>query len=481
MKTIYKNLITGIIVIVGILIAWLLFWFFGQNKALTLTSVPVKNGNISQQINLTGQVKASQGVDLAFETQGKIVANYVKVGDRIYAGQALVAIDSSLLQAQLNQAQAQLGTLDLNTVENKNLAAIQSLYATALSAAQKSVSTAKDILLTSTDIQYAHFSDSTANNIALANAKEKAITSLLGQPGSGSWTSTAISQLNGGAFGLIQNAINNPSQQNNDIALAATKNALQDVSNMLSAIPIDTTLSPAEKTIVSAEKTSINSEIITTSTNIQTIATQKVNNSANVSSTDLQRTAGQAGIDTIKAQISKTVIRALFSGQVDKDTAVVGAIVSPNSPVITISNNNLEIDTNIPEIDISQTKIGSDANVTLDAYGNNVIFQATIVSIDTAQTTVNNIPVYAARLKFKNIDDRIKSGMTANITVNSENKQNVLIVPNSAIIQKDGADFVIIDKGNNQKEVRKITIGLRDNKNTEITSGLSLNENVFAY
>ncbi len=106
-----------------------------------------------------------------------------------------------------------------------------------------------------------------------------------------------------------------------------------------------------------------------------------------------------------------------------------GQIVSPNVPVITISNNNLEIDTNIPEIDVANAKIGEDANITLDAFGNDVIFPATIVSIDLAPSIINGISVYGAKLKFKNSDDRIKPGMTANITVISDTHSNVLIVP----------------------------------------------------
>ena len=66
---------------------------------MTLFSTEVKQGSITEKVNLSGQVKASQGIDLAFETSGKIVANYVKVGDKIYAGQPLMAVDSSILQA----------------------------------------------------------------------------------------------------------------------------------------------------------------------------------------------------------------------------------------------------------------------------------------------------------------------------------------------------------------------------------------------
>jgi len=481
MKKISKNLIIAGIIIVAIGIAVLIFLFFSKSTPLKLFSIEAKNGDITEKINLTGQIKASQGVDLAFESQGKITANYVKVGDKIYEGQPLLVIDSSVLQSQLKQAQAQLDALNIDTVESKTNISLQSLYNNSLSAAQKSVTAAKDILLTISDIQFNYFTGQTPKNTALQNAKTSAVDSLLGQSNAGLWTSQNIAQLNGGAYGLIQDAINNPTQDNIDAALAATQKALQDVDDLINAVPIDPALTPTERASISSAKTNINLEIITTSTNIQAIAAQKVNNSATITTTQAQIEAAQASVDAIKTQISKTVIRALFNGQVDKDNAVVGQIVSPNVPVATISNNNLEIDTYISEIDLSGVKVGSEANITLDAFGNDVVFPATIVSIDSAPSIVNGLSVYGARLKFKNFDNRVKPGMTANITVISDTHSNVLIIPKSAVIEKNNQYFVIVDKGNSQKETREVTAGLHDNKNIEITSGLKSGEKVFVY
>jgi len=481
MYKISKKLLITAIVILLIIIAALLYFLFDTSKPSVLSSVEVKNGDITESVNLTGQVRASQGVDLAFETQGKIVANYVKVGDKIYAGQALLAIDSSLLRAQLQQAQAQLDALNIDTVKSKTDVGLQSVYATSLNAAQKSVTTAKDILLTITDLQNNHFKTENSQNIPLFNAKDKAILSLLGQSNGFLYTSEELAVLNGGAFGSIQSAIQNPTQTNTDEALSATKIALQDINDLINSIPIIDTLSPAERNIISASNASINAEIITTSGNIQSLAALKVNNSATITTTDAQIEAAQANINAIKTQISKTVITALFDGQVDKDNAVVGQIMSSNAPVITISNNNLEIDTNIPEVDLSQAKVGNEADISLDAYGNNVNFPATIISVDSAPSIINGMSTYGAKLKFKNSDDRIKPGMTANITVISDTHKNVLMVPISAVIQQNGKYFVIVDRENSQKDPREVTVGLRDGKNIEITSGLKSGEKVFAY
>ena len=476
-----KIILISCAVIVAIGVAALLYFLFAGSGAPKLSSVETKTGDITEQIQLNGNVKASQGVDLAFVVSGKIVANYVKVGDKIYAGEPLLAIDDSVLQSQLAQAQAQLDSLNINTVQSKLDAATQSLYANSLTAAQKSVSTAKGILLTISDIQFSHFTGQTQDNTTLQDAKAKAVNSMLGGPNAGLWTSQSINQLNGGAYGLVQVAINNPTQDNIDTALSAVQTALQDVSGMINAVPIDSSLSAVERATINSSEASINLEIITTSANIQAIASQKVNNSATITTTNAQIEAAEAALDSIKTQISKTTIRALFKGQVDKDNAIVGQLVSPNVPVITISNNNLEIDTYIPEVNLPDAKIGGDANVTLDAYGTGVIFPATIFSVDSAPTIVNGVSAYGAKLKFKDLDNRITPGMTANITVISATHPNVLVVPDSAVIQNSNKYFVVVDDGNSKKETREVSVGLNDGTNIEITAGLKLGEKVFAY
>ena len=469
-----KNLVICGVIVAVIAVGGLLYFFFGQNTAPKLFSVEAKNGDITQETNLTGQVKASEGADLAFNQQGQITANYVKVGDMVYAGQTLASIDSATLQAQLQVAEAQLDAVNLNVVQGKNNAALQSAYASALAADQKSVSVAKQALISVFNVQ------SVLANTSLQNAKGIVVESLLGQGNAGFWQTWQIENLNGGAFGLAQTAVNNQTQSNIDSALSATLKSLQDLNNFINNLPADPNMPPADRAVIVQQKSTVNMEIITTSANIQAISSLKVNNSATITSTNAQVEAAEAAVNVIRTQISKTVLTAPFAGQVAKDDVVVGAIASPNASVITISNNNFEIDTNIPEVDLASAKIGQAANITLDAFGNSTIFPATIISVDSAPSIVNGISVYGAKLKFNNSDDRIKIGMAANINLISDTHSNVVTVPISAVIQQNGKYFVIVDNGS-KKESREVTIGWRDDKNIEITSGLKSGEKVLAY
>jgi multidrug efflux pump subunit AcrA (membrane-fusion protein) len=158
------NKITKISIFSAVILVIIAGGFFANNvlsksNRISLTSNEVGQGNISKKINLIGQVKASQGVDMSFEGSGKITANYVKVGDKITAGQALMSIDSSILQAQLNQAKAQLAqakaqanTISIETTQNKADSSLQTARTAALAYAQKSVTVSKNSLMIMTDI-----------------------------------------------------------------------------------------------------------------------------------------------------------------------------------------------------------------------------------------------------------------------------------------------------------------------------------------
>ena len=75
----------------------------------------------------------------------------------------------------------------------------------------------------------------------------------------------------------------------------------------------------------------------------------------------------------------------------------------------------------------------------------------------------------------------LNPGMTANITIISDTHSNVLTVPKSAVIQNNNKYFVVVDEGNSKRETVEVTVGLHDDQNFEIVSGLNLGEKVFAY
>ena len=273
--------------------------------------VEAKKGTLFQEVSVSGRLKPSQSLDLGFEVSGKVSRIFKQVGDEAFAGQRIIELDSSQLLNQLAQAEANLeaensrleelkkGTrieeleaarnnvlglekslteakTNLKAIENKAVADLDNAYSSALTSLQKSVSSSKTSLFTLTDIQYSHY----YSDNDLADAKARAILSLLGANGAGRWTNSAINSLSGGAFGQVQKAISDQSQDNIDLALSKTEEALQTVKDALNAAPI-TDLISTEKTNLSTEKSNILAEISTIASKKQAILVQKTTNDYN--------------------------------------------------------------------------------------------------------------------------------------------------------------------------------------------------------
>ncbi len=536
-----------IIIIILVLIGLFVSWLFGGSKKTIYSFVAVKRGQVVQEVSVTGQVKPVESVDLAFEKLGKVATVFADVGDHVEKGSVIIALENGDLMAQLRQAQAsyeatnatylqyQKGTRPeeikaaetvvanakgslLNAQENLRIAQdkagsdLRDKYDSALTAIQKSVSVAKTTVLTITDIQYAHFNNTEQNSINIKNAKANAVLMLLGAQDAGSWLSEFISPLNGGAFGKVQTAVENPTYEKTDQAISDTAAALQYVKIVLDIIPVNDNLTSTEKTNLTTEKTNINAEIINVDSKKQAIASQKATNAGNISASqtslttvrntlalaedDLmlkmagytseqiatqraQMNSARANVDNLQAQLDKTIIKAPFAGIVTKQEAKVGEIVSAQTPIISlISEAEFEVEANIQEVDIAKIKLGDTAKVTLDAYGEELIFQAEVFKIDPAETVIEGVPTYKVKLRFSANDERIKSGMTANTDISTAKKENVLLVPYRAVSQKDGERYIQVKIGSVVVE-KKVEIGLRGSDgNIEIISGLEEGEEV---
>jgi multidrug efflux pump subunit AcrA (membrane-fusion protein) len=88
---------------------------------------------------------------------------------------------------------------------------------------------------------------------------------------------------------------------------------------------------------------------------------------------------------------------------------------------------------------------------------------------------------YAVRVSFPDTDTRVKVGMTANLSITTAKKDNVLLVPNTALLPKGAGHTVQVlgADGITTTEV-EVQTDLSDGTNTEITSGLKAGDKVVA-
>jgi multidrug efflux pump subunit AcrA (membrane-fusion protein) len=186
-----------------------------------------------------------------------------------------------------------------------------------------------------------------------------------------------------------------------------------------------------------------------------------------------------ANVKQIEAELIKNIITAPFSGVLTKIDTELGEIVGTTDSVISIiSDNAFQIETFVPEVNIKDLKIGDVAKVRLDAFGDNEYFDAKVIAIEPAQTLRDGVSTYKTKFEFNQKDDRIRSGMTANVVITTEKRSDAILISPTVIYKKDGFDYVkvLIDKTVVEKQ---ITVGNFDSiGNREIISGLLVGEKV---
>ncbi|MFH0820261.1 MAG: efflux RND transporter periplasmic adaptor subunit, partial [Candidatus Peregrinibacteria bacterium] len=192
-----------------------------------------------------------------------------------------------------------------------------------------------------------------------------------------------------------------------------------------------------------------------------------------------------------ESELQKTVLQAPFAGQITRVDVKPGEAVSfsgigvtkPAGVIAIMSEDPLQIEAYVPEADISKIKVGNSAAVTLDAYGSDVPFSATLASIDPAETVKDGIPTYKITLTFNDCDQRILPGMTANVDLRTAEQKAAIAIPQRAIgADETGQKTVRILTEDEQVEDRAVTTGLKSSDGKiEILEGVKENESVILF
>lgn len=201
---------------------------------------------------------------------------------------------------------------------------------------------------------------------------------------------------------------------------------------------------------------------------------------ANLRSQGATVSQASAAMDNLRAQLDKTILKSPINGVVTKQDAEAGEIIVANVSIISIiSSANFAIEADVPEADIAKISVGALAKVTLDAYGDDVIFNALVFAIDPAEKIIEGVATYKITLQFSSGDDRIKSGMTANVEVAGERRDGVIAVPQRTMAIRNGQKTVqVLNDDSTVREVL-VEIGLRGSDGyVEVVEGLKEGDKV---
>jgi RND family efflux transporter MFP subunit len=187
----------------------------------------------------------------------------------------------------------------------------------------------------------------------------------------------------------------------------------------------------------------------------------------------------RAALSQAVANRDKGIIRAPIDGIVTKVGNKVGELVSSVDSMINLLSPHYEVNVDISEVDVKKVKVGDEATITLDAFGSDADLSGKVISIDPGPTIIQDVVYYKVRISLNDTTEPVKPGMTANISVATDSRSQVLYVPSRAVkFDAEGGRYVNILENGSEKQY-PVKVGLRANEGRiEIVEGLTEGQEV---
>ncbi|MFA6416474.1 MAG: HlyD family efflux transporter periplasmic adaptor subunit [Candidatus Paceibacterota bacterium] len=464
----FKYYLIGVLV-VGVLFG-VYYTFFAQ-KGNNQESLVVKKADFVQTVTIAGKVIPAQSVELGFNRGGKVSNVLVTEGQRVVEGQTIAQLDAREAELALNSARLDLNKM-IESGQAGNFSGAVKNYEDSLVNINKTFFDTPDIINGLEDIlvnyQLSLYKNNLPNDIARKNLEVATAsfyknikiykTTLAHYQGlRRPLPNDTIASLNEEVYSMLQGL----SQMMKDAETYISY--VYDISEVSGR----TAEMSADRSQISAWLQTINSDLALVGGSRETLK---------VSTLDIE--GQKLTVDQRANDYAQYFLRAPFSGLVTRVDIKTGEIVSAGKIGIMMINDDLfQIESYVPEVSIAGLKVGNPALVTLDAYGPEVFFDAKVVFIDPAETIRDGVSTYKIKLQFTAKDQRIRSGMTSNVVITSENKSQIISVPASAInVTASGEKFVQV-KVSDSLIKRVVTPGLVGALGqTEILSGLKEGE-----
>jgi HlyD family secretion protein len=401
----------------------------------------VQRGTLTSTVEGTGTVRAVLSGSLTWQTSGQVGQVNAQIGDQVNAGEAL----ATLLQSSLPQ-NVLLAPSSLVTAQ-RNLAAAQD-SGTARAQAQLNLFNAEQSyksVKASLDALLAQYHGATTADIQNLQAQVTLAQSRLDQ------AQNSYDALSG-------RPDDDPLKAQAYLTLYSAKQSLTSAQNNLGSaqgVPSNTTIQKAQFNLELAqaqlEDAQRTWELVKDGPDANTI------------------TAAQAQVEAAQQLVNASQISAPFDGTITQAVAVTNAIVSPGTQAFRIDDlSNLVIDVQVVEIDVNHVKVGQDATIAFDAIPNKT-YAGQVIQTNLSGTVAQNSVTFTVTVQLEDTDAMVRPGMAANVTIVTNEVQDALLVPSTAIFVDDnGQQFVYLVQGGVMTQV-PVTVGAVSDTTTQVT------------
>ena len=437
----------------------------------------VKLQDLESTVLATGDITSNTDLSLSFNSSGVVRGLKVQVGDKVYAGSILATLDSGSAYGSLLSAQGALASakakyqqvLDGASSEEVRVAEValenakksfsvenarRKLFSddlVALPQDEKQSSTPPVIsgIYSGTDAgEYRLYFSSTLDSVRYSGLElGKTDTDELPKPLGTKGLLVSFPEKDYLSSDSWKVSIPNKSGQNYTANLNAYNAAVSEADSLIAARQADLDLKKAKAS--SADLELAQAEVL----------------------------SAEGQVQSAQAKYEDTIIRAPASGTITEVNIKLGELALSQEKAIVLQDvENLYIEADINEANITKLILGQQVSFSLDSFGPGRKFQGEVIHIDPGATTDDGIVNYKIKVAIKDIDAQIKPGMNADISILINKKENILVAPRLALVEHDGKTYIRIITDEKRKKYieQEVETGLEGDGNlVEITSGVN--------
>jgi RND family efflux transporter MFP subunit len=522
-------------------------WYFWsklrptEDKNTQLITAQVTRGDLIETVSATGSVTAETGAQVKISSQitGRIKRLYADVGAQVKAGQIIAELDLPDVQAQVQQAQANVAAAQsrlhqaetsrtLTKLQNEGalqqakaayLASQSRLASVQAAATLQTTQTPTSIRRAETELRRAEAALSTARtnlkqieasvHLQVATAEEQVTQARANAHNSALNLSRQKDLLAKGfvAASLVDaaeaaNTVNQSqvraAEQNLALVQERTKADLQAARDQLKQAEesLEATRAALEAARAGtfqdkarlADVEDAKAQVRQSEANLkvaQANLTQVTLREQEVQAARDQVRVAEAQLAQARVQADRAFIRSPISGTVlqlaSQQGEVLPAGLTVQTVIVVADLNRLEVNVYVDETDIGKIKIGQETQITVDAFPRQKI-PGKVVKVASGSTIQQGVITYSVTVALKDKKLALKPDMTASVTIETGKRSNVLLVPSEAVkVGVRGSTVNIAPKGKDSKaepESRPVKVGATDGVNTEILEGLTEGETV---
>lgn len=181
------------------------------------------------------------------------------------------------------------------------------------------------------------------------------------------------------------------------------------------------------------------------------------------------------------SKLHSTAFGTIIQKPVEEGEMVVSSSGSYSAGTVILKLADLSrmiVDTKINEVDISKIKVGMKVNIQVDAYPYDN-FDGEITKIAAMAINYNNVKVFPVEIELMEVDERLKPGMTANITIIGEERKDIVVIPIRCIFSDDeGNDIVYKVKNDTIGSGDVVKTGINNFQQVEIIDGIAVGDTI---